>query len=106
MAAETGELSLELEGIVDISRADDLHAQARAMVLQSGNVTVRCAKLERVDVSGAQVLIALRRRLRGEGRDFYVADVPPNVLASLAQAGLVEALTSTGDPGSPPCPST
>ena len=81
-----GRNTIALEGSVDIFFAVDLR-QAALEVLQAGeDVVVCCEKLERLDTSALQILLALKKELEQSGRKIEWADVPsgPAALAALA----------------------
>jgi anti-anti-sigma regulatory factor len=80
--------TIVLEGAVDIFFAVDLR-QAALEVLQAGeDIIVCCEKLERLDTSALQILLALKKELEQNGRKIEWPDVPTGPAALAALAGL------------------
>jgi ABC-type transporter Mla MlaB component len=59
---------IELSGTIDVFLARELLDAAKRAALATGDVAVDCAKLERLDTSALQVLLALERTLGAQGR--------------------------------------
>ena len=96
-----------LEGVVNIATVRLLHDAARQLAEGEGNVAVSCAGLERLDTAGAQVLLALKRRLEAKGHTLHMRDVPERVIRLLSVAGIAKALDiQPPTEASPPAAST
>ncbi len=96
-ASEREEIVLEWGGAVDVSRARELLDQARACVADSRDLVVQCDALERIDASGLQILLVLKRAVEAAGGHFRLGGLSAPVTASLARAG-ASALTATERP--------
>lgn len=79
---------LVFEGVVDIFEARELHQKAVAALGVQENVTIRMENLERHDTSAIQILLALSRALRTEGRTLHLDGLPPVARDALQVMGL------------------
>lgn len=81
--------TLTLQGSVDIFEAKIVHdAACRALAdTKAQSVCADLSAVERLDLSGLQILSALRRDLELDGRTF-VLQVPDTLAAALSQTGL------------------
>jgi len=82
---------LHLNGIVDIFEAVELHAAARAALEDAQAATVRLdlEKVERMDASAVQILIALGSALAAQGRTLGPTKIAPAPESLLARIGIV-----------------
>lgn len=79
---------LLLEGVVDVFEARELHRKAVTALSVQGNVTVSMETLERLDTSAIQILLALSRALRTDGRTLHLNGLPPIARDALRVVGL------------------
>ncbi|HYD51782.1 MAG TPA: STAS domain-containing protein [Gemmatimonadaceae bacterium] len=86
---------LHLHGTVGVFLADELLAAARTLGAEARDVVVRCERLEHLDASAAQTLLALRKRLVSLGRVLLLADVPAAVARYLRLGALDAHLPAT-----------
>lgn len=82
--------TLKLRAGVDVSEAADLHKAAlRALEDEkAASVSVEASQLERLDMSTVQILLALRKDVRGAGRGFAVEGLAPGLQDSLTNFGI------------------
>lgn len=92
--SEREEIVLEWGGVVDVSRARELLDHAKACLVDSRDVVVRCDALERIDASGLQILLAMRCAVEASGGRLRLAGLPAPIAASLLRAG-ASALAAT-----------
>jgi anti-anti-sigma regulatory factor len=83
-----GGCDLVLQGIVDVFEARELHALALAAVDAGGEVTVRMEKVERLDSSAIQILLALGQTLKAEGRSYRLEGMSSAIQESWRLLGL------------------
>jgi anti-anti-sigma factor len=86
-----------LEGSVDVSRAAEWLSEAKRAAAKAGGVTVQCEGLERLDASGLQILLALKRAVEDRGRGFRVVGLRPHVAALLQRVGAGALLSIDAD---------
>lgn len=98
LVAGQAETRLFLSGSVNLIVADRLHGLACEALARGLDVLVDCSHAEHIDVSAAQVLIALARGLRGQGRCLTLGSVPGPVAELLAVSGLDALLARAGAP--------
>ena len=86
--------TITLSGAVGIDTAPGLYAAA---VTAAGSaapvVVVTLTAAPSIDMSAAQILLALARELAGQGRTFRLTGGSPSVAARLRLVGLAAALT-------------
>lgn len=92
---------LHLAGTVGVFLAEELLAAARALAVEGRDVVVRCERLEHLDASAMQTLLALRARLVAAGRVLLLADLPEAVARYLRLAGLDIHLPAAADAPAP-----
>jgi len=90
---------IELSGTIDVFLARDLLDAAKRAALATGDVAVDCVKLERLDTSALQVLLALERTLGTQGRRTEVLGANDAVRAFFDFSGAGRLLL---DPKRPP----
>ncbi len=88
-----GEWVLGLSGVVDVGEASVLHAAAREAERDAPRaVVVRLEKVDGLDTSAIQILLALERALATSGRVLRLESPPPAVAELWRRAGLRERL--------------
>ncbi len=75
-------------GHLGTEAALDLLAEARAVVLEGGDVTVSLAAVDDLGGACAQVLVSLSRTLERRGNHLHLVDVPPGIAPILGWCGL------------------
>ena len=85
---------LRLESHADITVARRLLASARERAAAGGDVVLDCSALVRLDGAGAQLLIALKRKLESQGRRLLLQSVPERVFGSMLSNGVGAALVA------------
>jgi anti-anti-sigma factor len=84
---------LRLSGVVDVAEADMLLAAAReAARVAPLAVVVHLQKVDRLDTSATQILLALQGALAAGGRVLRIESTPPAVAELWRRAGLGERL--------------
>ena len=78
-----------LPAILDITRAQDLHATMIARV-KGGAVVVDASAVERVSTPCIQVLLAAARSAEQVGTSFRISNASEALVAALADLGLSE----------------
>jgi anti-anti-sigma regulatory factor len=81
---------LVLKGNVALVSAERLCRTALEALAFGADVTADLAGAEELDTSALQILFALRRSLRGRGRDLRLTGSTPLLDESLRLAGLLE----------------
>jgi len=89
---------IELSGTIDVFLARDLLNAAKGAAGATGDVTVDCAKLDRLDTSALQVLLALEQTLRAQGRSTDVRGANDAVRAFFGFSGAARLLVDTQPP--------
>ena len=79
---------LVLEGAIDIFFAGDLRAAALDAVRSGRDVAIACEKLERLDTSTLQILVALKRELARNSRSLELKCLAEGTADLAALAGL------------------
>jgi ABC-type transporter Mla MlaB component len=90
---------LELEGALSVGVACAVKEAACQRLRGAGDVAVSCARLEQIDASAVQILLALKRELAEDGRALALQEVPPGLRPVFALAGLLPLARATGDGG-------
>jgi anti-anti-sigma factor len=85
---------IELSGTIDVFLARQLLDAATGAVSAEGDVVVDCARLDRLDTSALQVLLALERQLAGQGRRILLRGVGEPVRALFGFAGVEHLLVA------------
>ena len=88
---------LSLAGAVTVGVASVLKEAACQQLRGAGDLAVSCARLEQIDASGVQILLALKRELAEDGRAFTLQEVPPRLEWAFALAGLVPLARAPGE---------
>jgi anti-anti-sigma regulatory factor len=90
--------TLTLTGIVDIFDAEALTEQARRALndTKAVSVAVDLSRLERIDVTTLQVLLALQGDVLAAGRAFTVNDPPQALTRTLKELGLAARICGNG----------
>jgi ABC-type transporter Mla MlaB component len=88
---------LSLEGAVTVGVASVLKEAACQQLRGAGDLAVSCARLEQIDASGVQILLALKRELAEDGRAFALQEVPPRLERAFALAGLLPLARAPGE---------
>ena len=83
-----GKGALFLEGAVDILFAADLRQAALTLAENGADVALCCERLERLDTSTLQILVALKKELEQKGRSLQVTELPAEPGRSVGLAGL------------------
>ena len=84
-----GQWQLTLSGVVGVAQARELADHARAVAREGGgDVVVSLRDVRALDTAAAQVLLALRRALVGQGRALCIVGVSPTVAERWQRAGL------------------
>jgi anti-anti-sigma factor len=78
---------IEARGTLDVFLAQRFLDAAVHCVESNRDTRLDCASLERIDASGLQVLLALRKALTLGAHRLELVNVSPNVAAYLALAG-------------------
>ena len=93
MSEHAGQWQLTLSGVVGVAQARELADHARAVAIQGGgDLVVSLEDVRAVDTAAAQIVLALRRALVGQGRALRLVGVPPAVAERRERAGLFPAL--------------
>ncbi len=87
-----GKRAIALAGAADIFFAADLRQAALALLEGGEDVAVDCGKLERLDTSTLQILLALKRELEQRGKKLRVIDLPAEPARLVGLAGLTNHL--------------
>ncbi|MEY2929589.1 MAG: hypothetical protein RL033_338 [Pseudomonadota bacterium] len=80
---------LTLEGALASGVASALKDAACRQLREGGDLALCCARLEQIDVSGIQVLLALRRELAEDGRRLSLQEVPLPLVRTFQLSGLL-----------------
>lgn len=78
-----------LEGAVTIGLASVLKDVACRQLRAGGDLALSCARLEQIDTSGIQILLALRRELAEDGRRLELQEVPAALARAFQLTGLL-----------------
>jgi anti-anti-sigma factor len=87
-----GKRAIVLQGAADIFFAADLRQAALELVEGGEDIAVYCEKLERLDTSTLQILLALRRELEQKGKKLRVIALPSEAMRLVGLAGLTNHL--------------
>jgi len=80
---------LRLEGAVTFALASSLKEVACRQLRGGADLTVSCARLEQIDATGVQLLLALKRDLAQAGRRLELQEVPAQLERTFLLAGLL-----------------
>ena len=84
--------NMELSGEIDVRSAENLRTAALEVLASGKPVRVDCSKVEFLDLSAFQILLALRRDLKQRSLDLELANLPDGVRTTMERAGLGEHL--------------
>ena len=87
-----GKRAIVLQGAADIFFAADLRQAALELLEGGEDIPVYCEKLERLDTSTLQILLALRRELEQRGKKLSVIALPSEPTRLVGLAGLTSHL--------------
>lgn len=90
--------AVELQGLYDINRAHEFHGLALTLAARTDDLILDGSRVERMDTSAAQILLALKKEVESAGRRFELRNLPRNVLSFFECIGLDAVFTTnTGD---------
>jgi anti-anti-sigma factor len=95
------ELQLVLEGEVRIGSAATLHDLALRAARESTRALVDCARVDYLDTSAVQILLALKKACTSRDGYCRLVNVPAPVVGSLQRLGLAGLLVEENPPDSP-----
>ena len=84
--------TLRLTGVIDIFEVGALHEAALKALAdeKAQNLRIQAADAERMDLTAAQMLVALRREVVAKGRTFALDNAPENLKQTLAWVSLAD----------------
>lgn len=83
---------LKLVGEMRPQHAAELQRAALQAVARGRDVVVRCERLQSLDLTSLQILVALREALAAHGKTLQLAELSAAAAATIALAGLREPL--------------